>query len=145
MKDMEDFFDMVTRSFAFLVDQYGFRLASGQRQSSLDSIRHEKKPVIIEFGWYKGEIDISFHVDLENEVFRPYLSRTFHLSEIARRQDKTAYRNGPRFPDYITTRDQAEAAVQFEAGVMRKYCKAILRGDLGLLEEITAERRGMAR
>ncbi len=60
MKDMDDFFDMVTRSFAFLVDQYGFQLTSGPGRSSLDSIRYEKKPLVIEFSWYKGEIDIIF-------------------------------------------------------------------------------------
>lgn len=141
MKDMDDFFDIVTRSFAFLVDQYGFQLTSGPRQSSLDAIRYEKKPLLIEFGWYKGEIDIIFHVDLENEVFRPYISRIFALSEIARRHDRDAYRNAPRFPNYITTRDEAETAVQFEAHVMRKYCKLVLRGDISFLEEITHERR----
>jgi len=141
---MDDFFDMVTRSFAFLVDQYGFQLTSGPGQSSLDSIRYEKKPLVLEFGWYKGEIDSAFHVDLENEVFRPYVSRTFYLGEIARRQDKNAYRNGPKFPNYITTRQEAQTAIQFEAHVMKKCCKSILQGDLSLLEEITKERRGKA-
>jgi len=145
MNDMSDFFDIVTRAFAFLTDKYGFQLISGPRQGSLDSIRYEKKPLIIELCWYKGEIYIAFSVDLENEVFRPYISRTFHLSEIARRQDKTAYRNAPKFPDYITTREQAETAIQFEAHVMRKCCKSILRGDLSLLEEITEERKGKTR
>lgn len=142
---MEGFFDIVTRSFAFLVDQYGFQLVCGPRQSSLDSIRYEKKPLAVEVGWYKGEIDIAFDVDLENEIFRPYVSRTFHLSELARRQDRTAYRNGPRFPNYITTRQEAQTAIQFEAHVMRKCCKSILQGDLSLLEQITRERAAKVR
>jgi hypothetical protein len=145
MNDMEGFFDAVTRSFAFLVDQYGFQLLSGPRHNSPESIRYEKKPLVIEVGWYKGEIDIAFYVDLENDVFRPYVSRTFHLSELARRQDKTAYRNGPRFPNYITTRQEAQSAIQFEARVMRKCCKSVLQGDLRLLEEITRERTGKVR
>ena len=77
---MEDFSGIVTRTFAFLVDKYGFQLMSGERRSSLDSITYEKKPVIIEFGWYKGEIDINLRVDVENEIFRPYRSRTFDYS-----------------------------------------------------------------
>jgi hypothetical protein len=142
---MEGFFDVVTRSFAFLVDQYGFQLVSDQRHNSLDSIRYEKKPLVIELGWYKGEIDIAFYVDLENDVFRPYVSRAFQLSELARRQDGTAHRNGPKFPNYITTLQEAQTAVQFEAHVMRKCCKSVLQGDLSLLEQITRERTGKVR
>jgi hypothetical protein len=140
IQGMEDFSSMVTRTFAFLVDKYGFQLTSGERRSSLDSITYEKKPVIIEFGWYKGEIDINIRVDVENEIFRPYRSRTFDLSRIALRQDKNAYRNAPRFPNYITTLMEAETWLQFEACIMKRFCKPILRGDIHILEEITKER-----
>jgi len=112
------------RLFAFLVKEYGFQLTSKEPRSSLDSVAYEKKPVTIELGWYKGEIDISFHVDLENEIFRPYISRTFGVSEIALRQDRDAYRDAPRFPDYVTTGAQAEAALNYGAEIMPRSCAA---------------------
>jgi hypothetical protein len=134
---MDDFFRMVTHTFVFLVDEYGFQLTSGPRQSSLDSITYEKEPIFIDFGWYKGEIDISVRVDLENEVFRPYRSRTFALHKIALWQDQDAYRDAPSFPDYITTPGEADACLQFEAGIMKRFCGPILQGDIGILEKMT--------
>jgi hypothetical protein len=119
---MGSFANVTKRLFAFLVKEYGFQLVSKDCRSSLDSITYEKKPLTIELGWYKGEIDISFHVDLENDIFRPYISRTFMLSEIALRQDKDAYRDAPSFPDYITTLAQAKAMLKFTAGIMKKHC-----------------------
>lgn len=138
---MDDFSNIVTRTFAFLVDKHGFQLVSGQRQGSLDSITYEKNPILIEFGWYKGEIDINFRVDLENAIFRPYRSRTFALSKIALWRDKSAYRNAPRFPNYITTLADAETWLQFEAAVMKRFCEPILHGDLGILEALTQGKR----
>jgi len=118
-----------------------FNWYRGRAKARWTPVTYEKKPILIEFGWYKGEIDIHFRVDLENEIFRPYRSRTFALSKVALWRDKNAYCNAPKFPNYITTLSEAETWLQFEAAVMKKFCEPILHGDLGILEAITQGRR----
>jgi hypothetical protein len=82
-----------------------------------------------------------------HKIFRPYLSRTFGLSEIALRQDSNAFASLAARPDlrgFITSSDHARLFLVEYARVMKQYCIPILQGNLTLLEEITKERRANA-
>jgi hypothetical protein len=145
------FRSLVIAEFDFLVTDYGFRRVDHPEDSHDESPEYRKEPIAIRFGWGKGEIEIDFVVDLEftatHPIFRPYISRTFYLSEIALRQDRNAFASWAARPgarDYVTSSDQAREFLVESARIMKQYCVPILLGDLKMLEEITKERRANA-
>jgi len=141
------FASLVDKEFAFLVTEYGFLRVDSPPDGVGESAEYVKDPITVSFGWYKGEVDIDFHVSLEfaadHAIFRPYISRTFALSEVALGQDREAYASWAARPhpgSYITSPDEALAFLVESARIMRRYGAPILRGDLTLLEQITNKR-----
>ena len=92
-------------------------------------------------GWYKGEVDASFNVLLENSVFRPYVSRRFFLGEVVLRVDPNAFIERPSLPEWALSAEDADCLLQYKAKLIQKFCVPILQGDLSVLESITWERR----
>ncbi len=145
------FSNEVANAFGFLVSDYGFRFVDRPDFPAGELIEYEKEPVTIGVGWYKGEIEINFSVALEfaaaHHIFRPYLSRTFQLREIALRQNSDAFASWATRKDlggFITRAEQAAPYLAACATIMRQYCVPVLMGDLTLLEEITMERKALA-
>jgi hypothetical protein len=141
----------VANAFGFLVSDYGFRLVDRPDFGAGEMIEFQKDPVTISIGWYKGEIDVNFSVSLDfaeaHKIFRPYLSRTFQLREIAVRQDPNAFASWVIRQDLggsITRPEQATAYLDACATIMRQYCVPVLMGDLTHLEEITMARKADA-
>jgi len=141
--------ELVDQTFAVLFGEYGFvRKPSDEK----GNVTYFKGPLIIDFWWGKGEIDVLVEVALsfakDHKVFRPYISRTFTLAELATRSDASALKpfhemaqSWPEPVGPITTPDRANAFLKVAAEVMRKHCRQILEGDLTLLEQITVERK----
>jgi len=138
--------EVVAPVFAFLEDEYGFVLGA----SAGDHVSYRKDPLSVEIWWGKGEVDVHFVVDLAftetHTIFRPYLSRTFSLVQVALQMDARALearRRGDRSSraEYITTEEQARAQMLECAELMRRHCDALLRGDLTVLERLTMRRR----
>ena len=142
------FASLVETAFAFLAADYGFERVERPPDGVGESVEYLKDPITIAFSWYKGEIDIDFRVSLEfsagHKIFRPYLSRTFALSEIALRQNPQAFASWavrPHPAAYITSPDEAREFLVECARIMRQYSVPILEGQLKQLEEIAIERR----
>ena len=138
----------VATAFEFLVSEHGFRFVDRPEYRAGEMAEFRKEPVTISFGWYKGEVDIHFSVSLayasNHRIFRPYLSRTFQLHEVAVRQDPGAFASWADRKDLggpITRAEQAAPYLAASAQIMRRYCIPILAGDLSLLEKITTERK----
>ena len=145
---MQTFADLVENAFGFLVTEYGFQRVRQEAIKVGEATAYVKVPLTVKFGWYKGEVDIGFEVSLEfsdaHRVFRPYLSRSFHLHEVALRQDPNAYAHWASVPGAgasILTPGQAERYLAECAGIMHKFCAHLLQGDLSQLEAITLERK----
>lgn len=141
----------VANAFGFLVSDYGFRFVDHPDFSAEELVEYRKEPVTISVGWYKGEIDVNFSVSLEfaatHKIFRPYLSRTFQLREIAVWQDRNAFASWATRRDlggFVLRAEQAAPYLAACAAIMRQYCIPVLRGDLTLLEKITMERKADA-
>ncbi|HEV7926253.1 MAG TPA: hypothetical protein VGR14_12910 [Verrucomicrobiae bacterium] len=133
------FFDCARKDLDFLVKDFGF--AATVKEGPLPSIVFKKEPLAIEIGWYKGEVDCNFNVLLENNVFRPYISRGFVLWEVILRVDPNAFVEKPPLPRWALSVEDADCFLQYYAKLIQKFCSPILRGDLSLLESITWERR----
>jgi len=133
----EDFTDCAKRNFKFLLEHFGFTTAVTKYESRVFA----KEFLEFELGWYKGEVDASFNVLLENNVFRPYVSRRFYLGEVVRRVDANAFVQRPSLPRWALSVDDADCFLQYYAELMQKFCLPILQGDLSVLEAITHERR----
>lgn len=136
------FLESIVAHFGFLQDEFGFQFHPGQ-------LAYLKEPLSVTFGWYKGEIDIDFSVSLSftdtHEIFRPYLSRSFRLTEVVRQSDSPAPSSWSLGGGgYITTDEEAHAYLEGCARLMRKHCGPLLRGDLTALEQLTIKRRGNA-
>ena len=141
----------VANAFGFLVSDYGFRFVDRPDYGAGEMVEYRKEPVTISVGWYKGEIDVNFSVSLEfsaeHKIFRPYLSRTFQLREIAVRQNRDAFASWATRRDlggFVSRAEQAAPYLGACAEIMRQYCVPVLMGDLTLLEHITMERKANA-
>ena len=106
----------------------------------------------VDIWWGKGEVDVAFVVSLpfskNHAIFRPYISRTFDLLEVALRVDPNAlepWRKRSGEPAaHITGHSGAEAYLTKCVELMRKHCAPLLNGDLAVLEQMTIQRRAHA-
>lgn len=141
----------VASAFGFLLSEYGFQFVERRDFCAGELVEYRKEPLTISVGWYKGEIDVNFSVSLEfsadHKIFRPYLSRTFQLREIAVWQDTEAFVSWATRRDlggFVTRAEQAAPYLAACAAIMRQYCVPVLMGNLTVLEEITMERKANA-
>ena len=146
---MSSFAAEVAKRFDFLVRDHGFAPVERSGPSAGEMAIYRKDPIDLMIGWYKGEIDLTFSVALDyaasHKIFRPYLSRTFGLYEIATRQDPAAYASlsaRMRPLGFVTNVDIAAAYLDESAKIMKRFARPILDGDLALLEKITLARQG---
>src|ERR1700761_4011896 len=84
------FIHIALKEFDFLVKDFGFIATPDTGLGAGVSFTNQARALKISCGWYKGEIDFQFEVLLENEIFRPYISRRFGLGEIANHIDSQA-------------------------------------------------------
>jgi hypothetical protein len=141
----------VAAAFSFLEKEFGFtpKLDPASPDRHLE---YSKDPLSVDIWWGKGEIDVTFVVSLSfsknHAVFRPYVSRTFGLAQVALRVDPNALEPFRSRTDeaggYITDRAGAEAFMTKCVEIMRRHCTPLLNGDLGVLEQLTIERRAHA-
>lgn len=138
------FEELVDQELEFLVSGHGFRrgqVADGQ-------VEFVKHPLALRVVWGQGEVAVVFTIDLEftvdHPVFRPFLTRTFELSEVCRRSGwKPSARSNPgTAANYVVTIERAHAELQRAAALLKKYCRPVLSGDLAVLERITLARQG---
>jgi hypothetical protein len=140
---------LIEHSFGFLVRDFGY---SRKMSAASGNAAYFKEPLLIQFWWGKGEIDILFEVTFDfardHEVFRPYISRTFTLRELALHHDRQAMaplrelaRSSPQAAGLLESPELAGRYLELTARIMQAHCRRTLDGDLSLLEQITRERR----
>jgi hypothetical protein len=146
------FTDTVESRFRFLERDFSFHRREKPTTAGIgDVVEYERFPVEIVIGWYKGEVEVTFSIAYayatDHPPFRPYISRTFDLSELAIRRNSSAFAehiSSLTNDAYVTSLEQADAVLGVYSAVMKDTCAPILGGDLSLLEEITIERRAKA-
>lgn len=122
--------DQVTEHFGFLETDYAFKPVVPDAYS----VTYQSAVVHVLIGWYKGEVDIDFYVQIDTPVLCPGQTKMFRLFEVIRRKDKQAWDRAPRFPDHITTAEDCAQMLKFASKAMRHYCADILSGDIKALE-----------
>jgi hypothetical protein len=138
--EQQRFIDFAMKDFDFLVSDFGFAATHGE----MIAFAKEALPLKITLSWYKGEVDCDFEVLLENSVFRPYISRRFSLGEIVNHIDpnaiSAALKESP-LPRWALSAEDAHCFLQYNAKLVRKFCRPILKDDFTVLEALTWDRR----
>lgn len=124
----------VRKHFDFLKSSYDFR----DHPKALGYIRDALE---IEFFHGKGEVDILFFVRRDDEIFKPFVSRLFDLTDIVRRLKPEKIEFPGHLPEFLTEAGDVDDYLEFCATLTKSYCKPILQGDLSVFEEIHLRRR----
>lgn len=124
----------VRTHFDFLITDFGFT-----RTSDDDPVRYDAATLYVEIGSSKGAIDLLFGVKVDTDVLRPYVSHRFSLDEVVR-----YYKQGP-FPTFASFAGAPDAPrneryLMYLAGLTKKYCGDILRGDITPFERLSGNR-----
>lgn len=130
------FLDQVTEYFRFLETDHAFKAVV----TDVNSVEYRSAAVHVLIGWYKGEVDIDFYVQVDTPALRPGMSKMFKLYEVIRLKDKHALEHAPRFPDYITNAHDCAQMLKFASKAMRHHCSDILNGDIQFLEGMSHTR-----
>lgn len=141
MSARKHFINTAKKEFSFLTDTYGFALSLPESDSSLEPLRYDNLPLYTEISWYKGELGVIVGYTGETPILRPYQSRIFSLAEIALHLDSHSLADAPRFPNYITAENEILTAIAYWSQIMKRYCSAILGGNITVLEEIALKRQ----
>ena len=137
MGEQASFPQLVKEAFSFLED-YGFEFTVAEERQYC--VIYRGASLDIEFYWGKGELDVLLQVKIENEIFRPYISRSFELPAVVRYLVKHAFESySPT--GHVRSIEDANRNLRFMADLMKRHCASLLAGDLSVLEEITLKKR----
>jgi hypothetical protein len=141
----------IAAAFGFLERDYGF-VRKLDSMSPDAHVEYSKDPLSVDIWWGKGEIDVTFVISLQfskdHHIFRPYVSRTFDLTQVALSIDPKALepwrRQASEPAGYVTDPARADVYLKRCADLMRRHCIPLLSGDLAVLERLTTRRRAHA-
>lgn len=122
---------MLKKHFSFLEDAYGF---SKPDQETV----YAKNGLHIEFYQGNGQLDVQFFVNRNDEIFKPFVSRSFYVHEVVK---KLGFNPEPYAGGYVISDTDIEACLTYHKRLIKEYCKPILTGDLSVLEEMHLARR----
>ena len=137
LSDDHRFSTYVRKNFDFLSRDYGFQ----RHPKALGYIKNELE---IEFYHGKGEIDIVLFVRRDDEIFKPYISRSFDLLDIVKRLVPGKMEYPDNLPEFFIEMSDVDEFLKFCADQTKSYCRTILEGDLSILESIHMKRRANA-
>lgn len=124
----------VRKNFSFLEEEYGFK----KHPRTLGYIKGDLE---LEFHYGRGEIDIVFFVRRDDEIFRPYVSRSFDLLSVIK-QPKVgvlAYPTDLPFP--IMEMYDVDTYLSYCASLLKEFGKSILEGNMEIFEKKHMMRR----
>ena len=134
-----NFRSLVTQHFNFLESEFGF-------QNLKEGVGFEKNGLELEFHGGNGQVDINFFVSKSDEIFKPFISRSFTLNSILR---KVSIENMAPYPNsingYLTADSDINLHLTYYAQMLKQHGQAILNGDLTVFENIHKERKGNAK
>jgi hypothetical protein len=122
----------VKKHFDFLITEYGFL-------NHPRALGYVKGDLELEFYQGKGEMEVVFFVRRENEIFKPYVSRSFDVIDIAYAQRKVDWPSD--LPKYVVSLEGADKYLDHYSKLVKELCKDQLSGDFSLFEKIHLERR----
>ena len=128
------FENLVRKNFDFLKHDYGF-------EDHPKGIGYVKDKLEVEYFHGKGELDIIFFVNRDDEIFRPYISRVFDFFDIAKRLSSEKLIFPEDWPSYIINGDDIEVYLSYCAELMKVRCKNLMEGDMSIFETIHLARR----
>ena len=137
---MPSFESIVRKHFAFLKSEFGF-------VDKFETLGYEKNGLEIDFYYGKGEIDVIFFVRKSDAIFKPFVSRSFYLFDIARRLKGSKLGRPANIPMSITSltdEKYIDPYLAYCADIMQAHCYAQLDGDLSIFEQIHTSRRASA-
>jgi hypothetical protein len=94
----------------------------------------------LEFHYGRGEIEIVFFVRRDDQIFRPYVSRSFDLLSVIK-QPKEAGLTHPTLPYPILEMKDVDMYLSYCASLLKEYGKSILEGDMEIFEKRHMMRR----
>lgn len=87
-----------------------------------------------------------FFVRKDDEIFRPYISRSFDLANIIRRvKTETLESYPPEITGYLTAPSIIDIHLNYYARLLKKHGKEILNGDLSVFEYVHTMRKDSAK
>jgi hypothetical protein len=133
------FKSLVDQNFNFLEFDFGFR-------SLKDGIGYMKDDLELEFHEGCGQVDINFFVRKNNDIFKPFISRSFDLNSIMRKVSDEKMEPYPKdIIGYLTEGSNINLHLTYYARMLKEHGKDILNGDLTIFEQIHKKRRENAK
>ncbi len=133
------FKSLVTNNFNYLKSQYDFRdLENG--------IGYIKEDLELEFHGGNGQVDINFYVRKNDDIFKPFISRSFDLETILRKISPDGLEAYPgEINGYLTENSSINTHLKYYARMLKNHGGHILQGDLKVFEKIHKRRRECAK
>ena len=133
------FKSLADQNFNFLELDFGFR-------SLKDGIGYMKDDLELEFYEGNGQVEINFFVRKNNDMFKPFISRSFDLDSIMRKVSGEKMEPYPKdIIGYLTEDSNINLHLKYYARMLKEHGKDILKGDLTIFEQIHKERREKAK
>jgi hypothetical protein len=127
----------VRKNFDFLEKEYDFK-------SHHKALGYIKGDLELEFHYGRGEIEIVFFVQRDDEIFRPYVSRAFDLPSVIKqpKNGKIQYPTNLSYP--LMEMTDVDIYLSYCASILKEYGKSILSGNMEIFEKIHLMRRTKA-
>ena len=142
---LDGFSDCVRKHFDFLVQRYGF-MRGGKPEilpelgDSTASVRYDGPHLFLWIHLDKNEVVVTLFVKIHTSILRPAGRRSFSLDEILRLVAPESLSSLPASETPWSAPRNYEALLKFYAEALPKYCDALLRMDLKLIEEVCLRR-----
>ncbi len=134
-----NFKSLVHKNFNFLISEFGFL-------HHKKGIGYTKNDLELEFYQGKGEVEIVFFVRRDDEIFKPFVSRSFDLDPILRRLRKSEFEPYPsEITGYLTSSNFIGLHLNYYAKLLKQHGVTILNDDLSVFEKIHLMRRENAK
>jgi hypothetical protein len=133
------FKSLVAENFNFLKFVFDFR-------NLKDGIGYVKDDLELEFYGGNGQVDINFFVRKNDDIFKPFISRSFDLNSIIRKVSVGKLEPYPKdISGYLTEDSNINLHLRYYARMLKEHGEDILNGDLTIFEQIHKKRRENAK
>lgn len=122
------------KRFDFLKHDYGFEYHS-------KALGYTKNDLELEFYYGRGEVQIIFFVNRIDEIFKPYVSRSFDLLSVIKqpKNDQVIYPKNISWP--LLEMKDVDLHLEYCANLARVHGKEILMGNMDIFEKEHLKRR----
>ena len=105
-----------------------------------------KDDLELEFYGGNGQVDIKFFVRKSDDIFKPFISRSFDIQNILRRVSENKLEPYPKeINGYLTDERTINLHLKYYSRMLKEHGSHILNGDLEVFEKIHIERKEYAK